>query len=997
MIKQGSALLMLSWLSCSSLLWSCSDSDPNKPKPYERDSTQPATHVAHWIDEWQHITAVEGAVAEVSPVDEIVLDQLTAEPYRANLSMVRLPWRAYASSLVVNQHGSGDDADQITPLARQSDVWKLAKHGGYTLIPASRKEFAFDSTKVKGRKLPMIFAGWEARPRQLWLKAPGDFMAHAMEVCFPQSRLRITGKCGTLEPSRLRVSIGETSLGEITVEGDAWTSHEIPINLEPGRHEFKVTVASEAPLPSDAEYFVSLLHIELIHPTSDILVLKTEDAKNLSARYLASPPLVDEELPLNPQRPETTYLFTVGGDLELTATGPLTELKIEGQTFNGDQLREGLHVDNLAPGLHKVDLRGTPTSLTATQPLARLVSQLMSADLRLRDYPYETGREGGQVSVELLDRVLSRMELLHDRRVSFWVPAPSRVAVDASFNARERLRYSVGLTDSPPVNDEDGDESLMTMSDAEKERLRVDFRVLFERHGQEPIVLDEVLGVQFREPWNDREVLITPELAGTGTVVFETSSPEGVVGIPAAIADPRVVPPNVVKQPNVVLYLVDTLRADRMTSWGHEHDTSPYLAALAKDGFLFRNFYSTTSWTRPSSASVLTGLYPHWHHANGRHALPFSIVTLSEVLAANGLLTCAMVSNVQVCARGLHFDQGFHRFVAKDGIVAPPPPTTEATSRRINQTLFPWLDVIAGEHFFFYLHTLDTHSPYLPPRNFRDQLGLDYQGVLSNKPLIPHLTLRPMKDQLEEKDIQYVKDRYDTEIMYQDFQIEKFMEELEEQGLRDNTIFLLVADHGEELMDHGDWDHTDRMWEEQIHVPGILWIPPALREQWDLQPREITEPVSLVNVATSLIELAGFEDPYPRNGSSFLELLRGESEEPWTVYSEEIKNDDRDALGALRFENYKLIWEKAEGAEEPEFKLFDLEADPGEKNNIAAQNPDLVQKLIARRDYVRKNADSIETKLKDMGFPELTSSEASMSAADLEALKALGYLDSENQ
>jgi len=299
------------------------------------------------------------------------------------------------------------------------------------------------------------------------------------------------------------------------------------------------------------------------------------------------------------------------------------------------------------------------------------------------------------------------------------------------------------------------------------------------------------------------------------------------------------------------------------------------------------------------------------------------------------------------------------------------------------------------EPLFLYLHSLDPHSPYMPPRDFRAPFGRDYDGRLKRDkvPMNPRVTLRPLSAELSEEDIQYVRDVYDNEIRYQDLQLERLFKELEERGILDDTLIYVTADHGEEFMDHGDWDHTGRAWEELVHIPGILWIPEPWMTRWGLTPRVIEEPISLVDVSTSLLDLAGVEDPAPRQGHSFRDLLKGESEEPWLLYSEEAFPSDRDNLGSLRSGDYKLIWKRNRQTQEMTYKLFNLKEDPREQHDLAAEKPDVVSALERLRDRVRGDADQIQERLDAAGLPPLPRGErVQLDAGTEEELRALGYV-----
>ena len=558
------------------------------------------------------------------------------------------------------------------------------------------------------------------------------------------------------------------------------------------------------------------------------------------------------------------------------------------------------------------------------------------------------------------------VELSGDRRPALLVTAGAPSDRELTLEAGDRLRFAVGAPEP-----------------ADPDAATVEFRLSCVRQANQ-MTLDQVTGLRTGGRWRDREVRIPEELAGQGRLRFEVTS-AGTV----AVADPRIVPRRVDRSrlPNLLIYLIDTLRPDHLSCYGASHRTSPRIDALAADGYRFENFYAVAPWTRPTTATLLTGVSPE-HHGMGKELpLPEAIETLAEILAAARYSTWAAVSNPQVGVHELGFDQGFHRFVNHEGIrIADDAHRMTASSEQLNRSILPWIEASGDEPFFLYLHSMDPHSPYTPGPGAQGPFGRSYRGPLRSKGLRPTV-LRPLSNYLGDAEREYVRGAYDNEILHQDAQLGELLDALEAQGLRNETIVIVVSDHGEEFQEHGNWGHGYRMWEELLRVPFVLWMPEQYRQASNPVPQVIQETVSQLDFLPGLLDLLGLETPGPLAGKSWLPLLQdapGADTNP--LFAIDFQSWKGDEIGAYRSGRYKLLWCN-EGRQTLIERLFDLEADPKEQHDLSQTQPVRLDRMRRLRDRHQQNSERFA-----LGHD--TRQAVQLNAETLRELRELGYVDS---
>ena len=312
-------------------------------------------------------------------------------------------------------------------------------------------------------------------------------------------------------------------------------------------------------------------------------------------------------------------------------------------------------------------------------------------------------------------------------------------------------------------------------------------------------------------------------------------------------------------RPNVLILMVDALRADRLGVNGHSFPTTPNIDELAGEGISFTRAFAHSTWTKPSIATLFTSRYASQHGLDQvaidregsmqTEVLGADHATLAESFRSAGYLTAAVVNQVHITKR-FGFDQGFEFFDEWRGMGAP----------RLNRKFLRWLAAQETDErpYFAYIHYLDVHWPYTK-RDWR-RAGSLGSVVLSREP--PDAGRQSVSVWAAELDLpgdlEALQARYDHEVAYTDRAVGELVAGLRQLGLLDNTVVVVTADHGEAFLEHGELLHGTAPYEELIRVPLVLRLPTAMR-RW-VGRSEV--PVGLIDVAPTLLDLVGLE-PLP--------------------------------------------------------------------------------------------------------------------------------------
>ena len=417
------------------------------------------------------------------------------------------------------------------------------------------------------------------------------------------------------------------------------------------------------------------------------------------------------------------------------------------------------------------------------------------------------------------------------------------------------------------------------------------------------------------------------------------------------------------RRPNIVLYVVDTVRADRLGVYGYDLPTSPRLDAFAEEAVLFENAYAQSSWTRPAMASLFTGLLPPAHRTVGRRSvLPEDASTLAEILAANGYEALGLVRNPNV-GRAFGFAQGFARFRSEDR------DRDESMLDRVRL----WLDERQGaeEPFFLYLHAIDPHGPYAPAPEFERMF--DAGGAPDHYRTVRYLLqLNQREVEPDPGTAEALSRLYDAEVAQNDRAFGQLLDELDGRGLGQDTAVIYVSDHGEEFADHGRWEHGVSLYEEVLRIPFIMRLP-------GVPPRRVEAPAQQVDLLPTLLGYLDIEPP-ATDGRDLLSVPR-RGDDPPDIYAH-LDVDNHRSSTVIRGD-YKLVLPQSP-SQGSEPMLFDLEADPGEQENLAPTRPEIVERMLR---LLADNGLAGEVE------PALEIDEDEIDEDLRRRLKALGYVD----
>lgn len=443
-----------------------------------------------------------------------------------------------------------------------------------------------------------------------------------------------------------------------------------------------------------------------------------------------------------------------------------------------------------------------------------------------------------------------------------------------------------------------------------------------------------------------------------------------VVARPSAIPDYR--KPANAPPPNVVLVLIDTLRADRLGCYGNQRELTPNLDALAADGVLFENAVAPSPWTQPSVAALFTGKYPGSIIPVGDFRLTFDSVrrgakavrvlqeeqtTMAEAFQAAGYATAAINTNVYI-VREYGFEQGFDHFDAH----WPPGFVSEATSGDVvNDVAFDRLDQRdPSKPFFLYLHYMDVHGPYNAAPEFLDPLLEEVDRMPDRRPMTdrdlalldPRYLARLPKQYTDLprhqrlwRSFEYWEARYDACVAEMDHLLGDLTNRLQRAGLWEDLVFVVTADHGEALGEHGHFGHGWSVRHSELHVPLIMRSPGVLPAG-----KRVSELVRLIDLMPTLLDHLRLPLVDGVQGTSLLPLLGGgRSIPPLTALAEGLKTR-RIEQSAL----YRGDWKIERQVSPPIRLLYDIATDPLETTNRLKDRPGLFDELAARADRQRR-------------------------------------------
>lgn len=440
-------------------------------------------------------------------------------------------------------------------------------------------------------------------------------------------------------------------------------------------------------------------------------------------------------------------------------------------------------------------------------------------------------------------------------------------------------------------------------------------------------------------------------------------------------------------KPNVLFIVLDAARAQSLGVYGHPRTTTPNLDRLASEGFIFDNAYTTAAYTLAAMSSVWTSQQPDRHHGDVAFSakLPKDRLTLAEVLTAQGVHTAGFVAN-QVAGAYNGFDRGFKEF-------DEPWRKYGSAASGFRHVVPGFLDRMKkdGTRFFAYVHYREPHEPYDPPPPFDTRFGPDgpipkrlRDGGAPAKQWLKDVNQGVVQASAEE--IEHLRRLYDGNLAFADQEVGYLRGELESRGLLDNTVVIVVGDHGEALFEHAFIGHNAQVFEETARVPLIVVLPKAIRSQ--TPAARVAALVDLTDIAPTVLDVFGLtgEGGTARafQGASLLKII--ENKERARV------KDDREVITrtvwarpvyGLRNTSHTFIYNSATAA----FSLFDRSATPrleGKEHDYAPRAP------VALREMYRQHLLAWVASQR-RGAVAADSTEG-MTPEQCEQMKALGYL-----
>jgi arylsulfatase A-like enzyme len=543
---------------------------------------------------------------------------------------------------------------------------------------------------------------------------------------------------------------------------------------------------------------------------------------------------------------------------------------------------------------------------------------------------------------EVLDETSRRLFVPYGHRVDFHLrikPGAVFRAEKVSLTGEGRSRLEIRL-----ATDEEG-EILLASIDGRREKL--EYR----------LAQDEALAARL-------SFLAESDAArsdGSGIVLTAPTiwgHPSGNIGTldseqsPRAALEPR-------QTPNIIIYLVDTLRPDHLGAYGYSKPTSPHLDRFAETATLFEYAVGQAPWTRPSVASILTGMTPLAHGTTGRkEKLSDDIPTLSEILGLAGYTTAAIFSNPNV-SPNFGFDRGF------DDVLK-----AQASGNDASGQAMTWINGYWDEKpFLLYIHTSEPHQPYLASEPYRERFAPNTDEIVKIIERNPRRQIWKPADET----IEQLNALYDAEIAENDAGFGKLLQLINQRELYDSSLIIFVSDHGEEFYEQRRWGHGRAMVFEQLNVALVVKFP------GQTEGTRIAEAAQHIDILPTILDLLGLPIPSSIDGRSLAALARDRSTTPLdepAIFSHNHFGAQHSVLAG----DYKLIQRRRRGVTKRK-GLYDWRRDPRETSDLLEARPILANVLatLIEREKAR--------------FHAVRGEDAPLDDETLDELRALGYLE----
>ena len=408
---------------------------------------------------------------------------------------------------------------------------------------------------------------------------------------------------------------------------------------------------------------------------------------------------------------------------------------------------------------------------------------------------------------------------------------------------------------------------------------------------------------------------------------------EGKATARLALGEPaiRVAPPKLNKAAgktkNVIVLLVDTLRADKLAPYGNKRVKATAFEKFTKESTLFKNCQSTSNWTKPSCASVLTGLYPDSHKARGHSSrLGKSVKMASELFRGAGFSTAAFIANGYLASE-FGFNRGWNKYV---NYIRE---SKNTDAKNVYKDALAFIGEQKDKPFFTYIQTIDPHVPYDPPKeDLKIYDAGNYEG-----PIRPRSTgnlleeFKRKKVDLNARDRRHLEALYDGEITYHDRHFGRFLDGLNKQGVLNDTTIIVCADHGEEFFEHESVGHGHTLHQELLHVPLVVRSPGLVPAG-----KKIGNSVGLADVLPTALGSVGQKVPRGMEGTDLIHVASGALEHPQNASFSSFwsEADDRNLQWSIRKGDWKLRMKGPVNT-----YVHNLKDDPHEKVDVDERYP----------------------------------------------------------
>jgi choline-sulfatase len=413
------------------------------------------------------------------------------------------------------------------------------------------------------------------------------------------------------------------------------------------------------------------------------------------------------------------------------------------------------------------------------------------------------------------------------------------------------------------------------------------------------------------------------------------------------------------KPVNIILITLDTTRADRMGFLGSTLGLTPNLDSLAHQSAVFARAYSQVPLTTPSHATMLTGTYPQFNHVSDLGSpLAKDLPYLPDILRQHGYRTAAFVGSQVLdpkSAAAPGFDRGFETYDAPFHMRGQGEDRYHSVERRglaVVDSALAWLDEHPRGPFFLWLHFYDPHDPYDPPPPFKAQ---------------------------------YAASPYDGETAYADSAVGKLLAALRSRGLCDQSLIVVVGDHGEAFGEHGERSHGLFLYDETLHVPLLIKLPGT----GSAHPR-VESRVGLVDIAPTLLQEVGITLPAAMQGRSLLELMKPTGSRAKNTSKSYVAAQDRPQYAETDYPYRAFGWSSLRAwragkylyIDAPERELYDQSLDPEASRNLVNSAPSVADTMAAQLEEFRRKTGRADK------------AEAVITPRQAEQLRTLGYVSS---